>query len=105
MRAGKLRHRVQVQSDTVTIDAAGGHSHAFSTVATRWASIEPQGGREFIEAGRVDADVTHIVKMRHYSGLTPQHRLMYGSRVLNIANVVNMDERNRETVVMCREDV
>ena len=74
--AGKLNKRVQIQELTNTRDAHGGQSQSWSTVATRWAAIEPLRGRELYEAQQVHERVTVRIIMRPYTGLDSQYRLV-----------------------------
>ena len=108
MRIGRLRHRLRIQSATETRTGSGGVTYTWATDAVVWAAVRPLLGREYMEARRVDAAVTHEVRIRYRSGLTPSHRFVFDndtSRELNIVSVLNVDERDRELVVMCREDV
>ena len=77
MRAGNLRHRVQIQSVTQTRDAFGGHTNAWATDATVWGSVEPLEGKELTEAQAVNARATVRVRIRAYPGLTPKHRIVF----------------------------
>ncbi len=104
MRAGRLRKRVAVQSLSETENGFGQKTKTWSTSETRWAFIEPLSGRELEKARAVRSDVTHRVTMRA-GGLTvtPEQRLLFGSRILNIASITNTEERNRELIFMCTE--
>lgn len=102
-RAGELKQRVVVEAPTVARNAQGGFSETWATAEQRYAKIEPLTGREFFEAQRVDSDVTHMITMRYYSGLTTSHRITYGSRTFYIESVLNTDERDWKTVCMCTE--
>jgi len=103
MRAGTLRHRIQVQAQQETRDAHGGVTRQWVTQATRWGAVKPLSGREFFSAQAVQSDVTHEIRMRHYDGLTTTNRLLHDSRTFEIKSVLNTDERNIETVAMCTE--
>jgi len=98
MQAGKLRHRVQIQENSPTFDGTG-RTDNWATVATRWASIRPRN----VESQPADNNITHVVEMRYYSGLTSESRILYGARVLNIAAPVNYDERDEMTQILCTE--
>lgn len=105
IRAGQLRHRVAIQTLTETVTAGGDITEAWATSATRWAKVEPLDGSEKYEAGAQQQRLTHKVTMRFYDGLSADHRLLYDSRVLNIAEPpTNTEERDRMTVAMCVED-
>jgi SPP1 family predicted phage head-tail adaptor len=109
MQAGRLRHRVQIQSKPANQqdrDPAGGVAEVWTTEATRWAAVEPLRGKELLEAHMVDGRLTHKVTMRHYEGLTAAHRLLFGTRVLNVLMPpMNPEERGIETTTLCMEDV
>jgi SPP1 family predicted phage head-tail adaptor len=105
VRTGDLRHQVILQSKTEGRDAVGGVVEAWSDVATVWASVEPLDGKEFFAAERVNADATTRIRMRYRAGVTPVMRAVYGARIFDIQNVINVDERNRELRLMVREVV
>lgn len=101
----EMRDRVTIQARTVTQGAAGAPALAWSDVATVWAKVEPLDGTEQQQAGRVAADMTHRVTVRYYAGLTPKHRLLLGSRALNISSVSDVDNRRRQHTIMAKEEV
>lgn len=118
MRAGRLRHKVTIQEVTETPDAYGEPSESWTTYAERWASIEPLAGREYFAAKQEHSEVDTRIRLRWDRALvavTPKHRVLYtyplldGSpettqtRIFDIEAVLNMQERNREIVLMCRE--
>ena len=105
MRAGRLRHRVQIQSGTETADAVGQPVTTWATTRTVWAAIEPLTGREFQEAQRTDSDITHTVTIRGNIAADVEKRLLFGTRVLNIESVLDKDERGITKQLMCKEDV
>lgn len=53
------------------------------------------------QARQAQMQATLRCSMRHYAGLTTQHRMIFGSRVLNIESVTNIGERDIETVALC----
>lgn len=103
IEAGKLKHKVQVQSASEAADATGQLISTWSTDSIRSAFVRPVNGREFFDAAQVQSDVTHEVTMRHFTGLTTSHRLLFRSRVLNIRSIINMDEHNEMFKIMCKE--
>lgn len=108
MRAGTLRHIVEIQEPSETIAALGigVPDLAWSTVATSWASIQPIAGSEYTNAQQQQAAITHRVNVR-YPGLriTPRHRIKFGARVFEIVSAANLDERNVEVEIMAKERV
>lgn len=67
------------------------------------ASIRQLNGREQAESQQLKATATHEVKMRYYAGLTPQHRLKWGTRTFHIVSVDNIEEANVNHELRCRE--
>lgn len=104
MRAGRLRHRVQLQQVTETRDVYGGVVRSWTTFARPWASVEPLSGNELLKAQQVIAGVTHRVRLRHRDGITASLRFVHRGRNLNIKGFVNPEERNRELECMCMEE-
>lgn len=104
MRAGQLRHRLEIQAATETRDAAGAVVQTWVTQTTRWAAIEPLRGQELFSARMVDPKTTDRIRLRHYAPLTTSHRFKLGARVFNILERLNKDERNRELICLCSED-
>ena len=107
MRIGPLRERVAIQSQAVSQDAYGQPSGSWSTDKTVWASVEPISGREFIDSGQVQANVTHRVRMRYRSDVTvtPAKQLIHNSRTLNIVRVINHRELNHALEILCEEEL
>ena len=68
MRAGKLRHRVEIRKPIHTRDAAGGYSETFQSVATLWASVEPISAREQMSHEQLQQNITHRVQIRGFKG-------------------------------------
>lgn len=103
MRAGKLRHRIGIQNETATRDAYGAEVKTWKTYKECWAEIDPPQSREFFSANQTQAEVTTRVRIRYLSGVTPNMRIKFNTRYLNINSIINPDERNKELIMMCNE--
>ena len=105
MQAGKLRHRVEVQTNTVTRDTLGQPVASWAVTATVRAAINPLRGNELMIARQVTPQVTHEIILRHRS-LTAAQRLVEagGTRTFEILSVTNLNERNHELRVLCVEE-
>lgn len=102
--AGRLDKRVTIQVRADTDDGAGGSTIAWGTVATVWAGVATEGGREFMTAQQVTPSLTHLVTMRYRSGVkATANRILFGTRALAIEAVVNPAERNEQLVLHCAE--
>jgi len=106
MQAGKLRHRVAIQRPTETL-VRGEPSIAWSTVATRFAEIKSNEGRELWNARQVQPDITHRLELRYDSALplTSKWRLLLNGRVLNILAITRPEERPVNWLIDCKEAV
>lgn len=105
IEAGRLRHRVAIQSATEAQNDLGEVEKTWATTATVWGAVEPLTGRELWQAQQVSAEITHRVRMRYRSGLTPKNRILFGSRILEINAILNPEERNIDLELLCREKV
>lgn len=112
MRAGPLRHRVQIQNATQTQDAASGWTTDTWTGTDKvWASIEPLSGRERFEAQQVTPEVTHKIRIRWRDDITidPDSRVVgktnpYNGTTFNVHAVLNQMGRSRELVILAKEN-
>lgn len=104
MRAGALRHRVQIQRATISRDAMGGEISTWATVATRWAEVAGLSGREYLAAQAGQATADHVITLRHLDGVTPAMRVLHGGRTFDVVSVLE-DPRHTELRLMAREAV
>lgn len=106
--AGRLRHRVTIQSRQNIQDAITGESvivwvDAWVNIA---AAIEPLSARELIAAQAQQSEVTTRITIRALGGLTAQHRLLHNGRVFNIAGAIPDPESGQEWLTLpCSEGV
>lgn len=105
MRTGSLRHYVEIHALTIIEDDLGNQTEEWAKVADVWAAIEPLQGDEKLAAAYIQAETTHKVTIRYLAGITPANRLLFDGRTLEIESVRNLEERNRELVLMCKEKV
>lgn len=112
MRSGELHHRVDlIRVGPETRNGYGEQTPKDIVVGSVWASIEPLSGRELFQAQQVKADITHRVRLRWgrsgtgaTESLSAMHIVKHRNRRLEIsAPPVNVDERNREWVLLCTE--
>lgn len=104
MRAGRLRHRVRIQQGTPGRDGFGTEVLTWSDVATVWAEVRSVSGGEQTQANmQTFATASHQVTMRYRLGLSPKMRVLWGSRVLEILNAREPDNRMRMVQLNCVE--
>lgn len=103
VRAGRLRHRVTLQSRSLTNDSFNQPIESWSDVGTYWAAVEPLTGREAERARQIKADASHRVVMRRVAAISPEQRLRFEGRTLDIVEVLDLDERGRTLHLTCSE--
>ena len=103
MKAGELRHKVTIQKVSQTLDSSRQTVDLWTKLAEVWAAVEPLSGRELLNAQQIQPDVTHRVRIRHRDDVTAKMRVQHDSRNLNIESIINVNERDRELHLLCRE--
>jgi SPP1 family predicted phage head-tail adaptor len=101
--ASDLRHRLVLEEAQRVSDGGGGFTEDWVTVATLWAAIEPGGGGEGVESGRLAGRVTHEITLRYRAGVTPAMRLRQGTRVFHILAAIDEGERQHWLRCLCEE--
>lgn len=111
--AGDLKDRVSLQkNDAVGVNPSGQPAQPqWVTYAERWAKVEPLSGKELWNAQQAGADVSVRVTMRPDGLVGPtaeveldsKHRLLFGTRMLNIVYIRNVEERGERLEVYCTE--
>jgi SPP1 family predicted phage head-tail adaptor len=104
MQAGRLRHRIDVDQNVGTEDAAGQLIPSWEA----WLENEPaevieSGGAESLRGFAIAATATVIVRVRYRAGYEEEMRIRFGSRVFGIVNVRDIDGRSRELWLSCQE--
>ncbi len=106
MKAGQLRHRVTIQKLNEAQGSTGeilkGDAQ-WTDFATVWASIKPLRGRELFIAQQVSAEVNIQIGFRFLKGVVPRMRILFGAREFDVKEVLNLEERNRELELLCKE--
>ena len=108
MHANECRHLITIQRRSAALDSYGQKVNTWETVATTRANIRPVGGREKVSGMEMMAKLTHTIAVRYQAVLIPPleastWRILFGSRVLNIINSRNLEEKNRWIVFECDE--
>jgi len=102
MDAGILRDRVTVQQATENRNSLGESILSYSTFAEVSASVQGVSAREFLLAGQQQVEVSHRVKMRYLTGLSPQMRLSWRGRTLEIISILEHENRSVHELI-CQE--
>ena len=102
MNPGDLNQRVLIERFTSEPDEIGQPIEAWVTLATVWAAVEPQAGREFVAAGAGQSELTTKIRIRWRAGITSRDRVTHDGKVYGIASVIDYRSARRELVLMCK---
>lgn len=103
MRAGALNYRVELQRPTNTKDGEGTTVVTWTPLATVWAAVEPQAGREFVEGQQLQNVADVRVRIRYRPDVTAHMRVQYRARTFEILGIVDPLEAHRELQLTCIE--
>jgi len=104
MQAGKLRNCGKIQQETITRGSDGAEIASWTDLYTNVRSaIEPQTGREYYTSKQVFAEMTDLLTIRYHSGLTQKMRYILGTRVFDIMEIRDIENRHREMQLVCKE--
>ena len=97
--AGKLRHRVTLQSKgTPTRDAMGGEVITWTDVATVWAEVAALSGRALIAAQQAQSEITTRITIRYRADIRPDWRVLHGSTIYTIHALIP-DTQNADMII------
>lgn len=89
MRAGELRHRIELQAHTQEKDAWGTLlPGAWADLAQVWADLRHLGGVEAIRAGADTSIVKASCRIRWRDDVTAGHRVLHDGKVYDIEAVL-----------------
>lgn len=91
--ASVLRHRVTIQTATITLDGEGGDLQTWTdTITNAPASVDPIQARQQYLNRAVNVDATHVIKMRGDVTVVETQRIKWGSRVFEILTIEDIGE-------------
>lgn len=104
MQAGRLRHRLTIESPTETRDALGQAVASWTTFAQVWGDFMPLSGRERFLSQQTHAEVTARAVIRYLAGLTEKMRIVFDGDAWEILHIKD-DRRSRQLVIDLRAGV
>lgn len=82
-----LKKRITFQALTRTADGQGGWTESWADFASVWASLDPVSAAERFYSQRVEMNVSHKITIRKMDGLTPEMRIVFGTRIFQIHGI------------------
>ncbi len=105
MRAGPLRNRLILQSQTETRETGGGVVVSWTTQATVWGGIHPISGKEYTAIQQTQNEATVKIIIRYQSSIDETWRVVNGGRAYSIESIINENDRDRMMTLMCLQGV
>lgn len=68
-----------------------------------WANVKPMTGREYMESQKIRAETTYNVSFRYIADVTADMLVLYNGKKLKIESALNLNERNRQILLVCSE--
>lgn len=108
LKAGRLRHRVDIQSKVQTQDPQTGE--IIETWVTTWpqvpAEIAPLSVREYIAAQAIQSNISARIVIRYRDNMLPTMRILHKGRIYNPAGWLPDPVRGNEYLTApCSEGV
>jgi len=105
IRAGRLRHRLTLQSKTESRDSYGASIIGWTTQRTVWGAIEPLSGRELFSQQQSQPEAQVKILIRYTESIDTTWRISHGGKYYDIVAVINHDESNKAITLLCRQGV
>lgn len=107
MQAGKLRHRITIQSlQSTQNDSNGNFNDSWMAFAVDWpADVHPLSGREFIQGGAEQSEVVDRITIRYLAGVKKAMRVLHEDQVFNIKAVLPDAKSGREYLTLMVSDI
>lgn len=102
MTAGALRHRVNIEQRTASMDALGQPLESWSLVAAVWADIRYPSGLSAIKAGADTSKVSASVRIRHRAGIDAGMRVVGSDGVTMDIRAVLPDGKREFIDMICQ---
>lgn len=104
MDPGKLRHRIKIQSPTPTQDGFGQPIQAWGDLVTDFPARRiDQAGDESEQGSQVSAIKTRIYECYWLASVTEECRIIDGSNTWYVVRIEDLDGREFEMRLTCRD--
>lgn len=86
MRAGDLRHPIEIQQLTAVRDPSSGEfgEPAWQLFANTWASVEPLSAKDLIAAQAAQSEANARIVIRYRTDILPTMRIIHRGQVYSI---------------------
>ncbi len=103
MRAGQLRHVVQLEDRTIAAGALGEPTETWTVRHPLRCEIKQLNGGEPVVNVKQEPRASYTVRTRYCEIARERCRLRWGDVILNIVTIDNVNGRNVELIMQCVE--
>lgn len=103
IHAGELRNLAIFKAPTEAEEDGDTTLDPFIEDFRAWVQIQPLAGTEDVSADQFQTSRTSLVTMRYDARVRARMTMHAKGRRFEILSVLNLDERNREMQLSCRE--
>lgn len=103
MRAGPLRHRVEIQRPVEGQDALGSKVVSWTKVAEVWADVQAIGGTETESVPVTTSRNTITARVRYLDGVETAWRIVFAGRNYDVTGIENPGFRNVQLILTAVE--
>ena len=104
MRAGNLKKLINIEYPNATSDGMGGSGTVWASLSINiWAAIWPISAKEMFQSYQITNTVSHKIRIRYRSDITPSMRVKYRTKYFNIVSIINPEMGNELLDLICKE--
>lgn len=103
LKAGKYNKVIGLQKQVNEQNDYGGIVSKWRTISNVRAAVEPLQGREFFSGAVPLGENIVRVRVRYGIEVDRTMRVKYGTRLLEITNIIDSKESHRELQLICKE--
>ena len=102
--ATELRHRVDIQERVSVTDGEGGFVATWeTTISNTPAAIYPIQAKQVWAYRAINVTATHLLKMRGYTQISENSRIVFKGRIFEILTEENIQEQDYVLILTCKE--
>lgn len=103
VRAGPMRHRIQIEQRSVLQDAAGQTVETWNLFASPRAALERMPGKEVFASAERAARIPVVFRIRWIPGVTEAMRLIHDGKVHDIVSAVDQAGLREELIITAEQ--
>ena len=100
MKAGRMRHKIVIETNTQARTSTGSLTDSWATHATVRCNVEPLSSREYFAADSVNTANQTKFQIRNLSTVTTKMRILWGSRYFDIQSIIVPREIKHEMLLV-----